>query len=201
MIAALAVTVATAVAAQEAWPTFDAYPYRDRTPEVADTAPYRIPAANPGEKDYRTATPPSGVRTMPTYRVNEYKPEVFRKRDLYTRVGMADLSFQRHPGLAVGNPFKLNVTLAYETFLRDDWNDTKRDYMDIAHAMAIGGDPDEGHEIVTAVDDEDVRMRAESQDNAAPSIGRFQIASAETGTRLLELPEETIDIPLIKKTW
>ncbi len=200
--AALAVMLGTSAAAQESPPSFDAYPYRDRTPIVAEPVSYTIPAAHPGEKDYRTATPPSGVRSMPTYRVTDYRPAIFRARDLYTRVGMADASFHRHPGLLVGNPFKLNMALAYETFLRDDWNDTKGDYFDMAHAMAIGGDAQEGHMIVKAIDDEDVRLRAESENAAAaPAMGRFQIASAETGTRLLELPEETIDIPFIKKTW
>ncbi len=200
--AALVAMLGTAASAQEPLSTFDAYPYRDKTPAVAEMVSYKIPAANPEEADYKIATPPSSVRTMPVYRVNEYRPPVFRNYDLYTRVGMADVSFHRHPGLIVGNPVKLNQALAYETFLRDDWNETKSDYFDIAHAMAIGGDPREGHVIVKAIDDEDVRMRAESENAAAaPAMGRFQIASAETGTRLLELPEETIDIPFIKKTW
>jgi hypothetical protein len=200
--AALAVMMVGPAAAQDPLPAFDAYPYRNRTPAVSEMVSYKIPAANPGDKDYTIATPPSGVKTMPTYRVTDYRPAIFRKHDLYTRVGMADVSFHRHPGLLVGNAFKLNQALAYETFLRDDWNDTKSDYYDMAHAMALGGDSNEGHVIVTAFDEEDVRIRAESENAAAaPAIGRFQIASAETGTRLLELPEETINIPFIKKTW
>jgi hypothetical protein len=201
-IAALGVMLGVPAFAQEPFPTFDSYSYANRHSEAAQMVSYKIPAVNPGETDYKIATPPSGVKTMPTYRVNEYRPPVFHDHDLYTRVGMADLSFRRHPGLLVGNPFKLNEGLAYETFLRDDWNSTKSDYFDIAHAVAQGGDPGEGRVIVDAVNNEDVRVRAESENAAAaPSLGRFQIASAETATRLLELPEETIDIPFIRKRW
>jgi hypothetical protein len=108
----------------------------------------------------------------------------------------------RHPGLLIGNPFRLNESLAYQTFLRDDWNNTKDEYRNIAHAMALGGDAGEGRMIVKEVDDEDARMRADAESNAsAPAMGRFAIASAETGTKLLELPEETIDFSLIRKTW
>jgi hypothetical protein len=202
MFAALGLMVGIPAFGQQPFPTFDAYKYADRQSDPAEMVSYKIPAVNPGESDYKIATPPSSVKTMPTYRVTEYRPPVFHDHDLYTRVGKADLSFRRHPGLLVGNPFKLNVGLAYETFLRDDWNSTKGDYFDIAHAMALGGDHAVGRVIMKEVDDEDVRMRAESENAAAaPAVGRFQIASAETSTRLLELPEETIDIPFIRKTW
>jgi hypothetical protein len=115
---------------------------------------------------------------------------------------MADLTFQRHPGLLIGNFFKSNENLAYETFLRDDWNSTKADYWELAYAMTLGGDAREGRMITKAVDDEDSWMRAEAEGAAsAPTLGRFQIASAEAGSRLLELPEQTIDIPFLKRTW
>jgi hypothetical protein len=169
---------------------------------IGRLASYTVPAAQPGEVDYKFAAPAPGVRTMPVFRVTEFRHTFFRDRDIYAKAGMIDLSFKRHPGLYFGNPFKLNEAAAYEIFLRDDWNATKSDYFDMAHAMALGGDPGEGRMIVKAIDDEDVSMRAEAEnDAAAPAIGRFQIASAETGTRLLELPEETIDIAFIKKTW
>jgi hypothetical protein len=204
-LSVVAAILGTSAFAQEpfaSFATFDASAYSDKSPAVAQMVSYKIPAAKPGETDYAIATPPSAVRTMPAYRVNEFRPEVFRDRDVYTKVGMAAVSFQRHPGLVLGNPFKLNEALAYQTFLRDDWNSTKSDYFDMAHAMALGGDAGEGRMIVKAINDEDVRMRAESQDAAAaPAIGRFQIASEQTGTRLLELPEETINFSLIKKTW
>jgi hypothetical protein len=169
---------------------------------AAKLAYYKIPSVQvsngAGKKEVTLAT----VRTMPEYRVTEFRAEVFRQRDLYTKRGMEDLSFQRHPGLMVGNFFKLNENLAYETFLRDDWNSTKADYWDMAHAMALGGDAREGRMITKAVDDQDAWMRAEADGAAsAPALGRFQIASAEAGSRLLELPEETIDIPLVKRRW
>jgi hypothetical protein len=139
---------------------------------------------------------------MAPFTVLEPSTFAFRNRDLYTRDGMAAQSFKRHPGLLVGNAFNLNRNAAYELFLEDDWRATKIDYWDMAHAMAQGGDRREGRMILDEINDEDVRMRAEEEeDAAAPAIGRFQIASAETGTKLLEAPEQTIDIPLIRKTW
>lgn len=163
---------------------------------------YKVPVAKPSDEYYKVPAVPSGVRSMPAYHVTDIRVTIFRDRDIYTRAGMIAVSFRRHPGLLVGNQFKSNEPAAYETFLRDDWNNTKSDYWDMAHAMAQGGDPGEGHMIVEAINDEDLRMRAEAEETAsAPAIGRFQIASAETGTKLLELPEETIDIPLVKKTW
>jgi hypothetical protein len=201
-IALVGMMLGTAAFAQEPSAAFDNYADKDASPAIAQLAFYKIPAARPGDRDYKAATLPGSVRTMPAYRVFEFRPEVFRDHDLYTKAGMAAVSFERHPGLLLGNPFKLNEAIDYETFLRDDWNITKSDYWDMAHAMALGGDPREGRVIVKAVSDEDVRMRAESLDAAsAPAMGRFQIASEETGTRLLELPEQTIDIPFIKKTW
>jgi hypothetical protein len=163
---------------------------------------HKIPPFSAWNGGTKEEVVPTTVRTMPEYRVTEFRPEVFRQRDLYTRHGMADLSFQRHPGLLLGNLFKSNENLAYETFLRDDWNSTKADYWDLAYAMALGGDVREGRMITKAVDEEDSWMRAEAEGSAsAPTLGRFQIASAEAGSRLLELPEETIDIPFLKRTW
>ena len=79
---------------------------------------------------------------------------------------------------------------------------TKSDYWDMAHAFAQGGDHGEGRMILEAINDEDVRMRGEAEeDAAAPAIGRFQIASAETGTKLLEMPDQSINIPFFRKTW
>jgi hypothetical protein len=139
---------------------------------------------------------------MAPYTVLEPSVSVFRNRDLYTRDGMADQSFKAHPGLLVGNAFNLNKVAAYEMFLADDWRATKSDYWDMAHAMTQGGDRREGRMILEEVNDEDVRMRAEEEeDAAAPAMGRFQIASIETGTKLLEAPEQTLDIPFIRKTW
>jgi hypothetical protein len=200
--AALAVVLATGAFAQAPAAPSDESPEKEPSPGLGRLASYKVPASQSGEAEYKAAAAAGGVRTMPEYRVTEFRMSVFRDRDLYTKSGMDDLSFKRHPGLYFGNVFKLNEAVAYETFMRDDWNRTKSDYRDMAHAMALGGDPGEGRMIMKAINDEDVFMRAESEDAAAaPAIGRFQIASAETSTRLLELPEETIDIPFIKKTW
>jgi hypothetical protein len=202
MIAVLATILATGAFAQAPAAPSDDYLYGDGAHGLSHLASYRIPETKAWDSKYRSSLPQSEVRTMPEYRVTEFRNPVFRERDIYTKVGMEDQSFKRHPGLVFGNAFNLNASLAYETFLRDDWNSTKSDYFAMAHAMALGGDPAEGHMILNAINDEDLRMRAEADDAAsAPAIGRFQIASAETGTKLLELPEETIDIPFIKKTW
>jgi hypothetical protein len=72
----------------------------------------------------------------------------------------------------------------------------------MAHAMARGGDRGEGRMILDEINDEDLRMRAEAEgDAASPTPGRFQIASAETGTKLLEMPEQTVDITFYRRTW
>jgi hypothetical protein len=139
---------------------------------------------------------------MAAYRVVEHPVPRFRSRDLYTEDGMAALSFKAHPGLHFGDAFNVNRKAAYEMFMEDDWRATKSDYWDIAHAMAQGGDRGEGRMILEEVNDEDLRMRGEAEgDAAAPAIGRFQIASAESGTRLLELPEQSINIPLFRRAW
>jgi hypothetical protein len=168
--------------------------------DIGPLASYKIPAqpvetlAAPGYTEV--------IGTMPAYRVTEIRVTLFRDRDIYTRIGMAAVALRRHPGLLIGNPFKLNESLAYQTFLRDDWNNTKDEYRNIAHAMALGGDPGEGRMIMKEVDDEDARMRADDEGAAsAPAMGRFAISSAETGTKLLELPEQTIDFSFIRKTW
>jgi hypothetical protein len=200
--AVLGMLIATAAAAQDA-ATFNVPdPAADPTQGAGKPSSHKIPPFSAWKGENKDEASPAPVRTMPEYRVTEFRPEVFRQRDLYTRQGMADLSFQRHPGLLIGNFFNSNEKLAYETFLSDDWNRTKADYWDLAYAMTLGGDAREGRMITKAVDEEDSWMRAESENTAsAPTLGRFQIASAEAGSRLLELPEQTIDIPFLKRTW
>jgi hypothetical protein len=200
--AVLTLLLAAGASAQDA-ATFNVpEPQGGHTYGAPRLASYKIPPVQAWNGASKEEVSQSTVRTMPEYRVTEFRAEAFRQRDLYTKVGMENLSFQRHPGLLVGNAFKLNENLAYETFLRDDWNNTKADYWDLARAMAVGGDAREGHMITKTVDEEDSWVRAEADGAAsAPSLGRFQIASAEAGSRLLELPEETIDIPFLKRTW
>jgi hypothetical protein len=200
LVRILALALATSAAAQTPV-SLDGQGSSGKNPhDIGPLASYKIPA-QPAEglaaSGYR-----EDIRTMPTYRVTDIHVTLFRDRDIYTRIGMAALAFRRHPGLLIGNPFRLNESLAYQTFLRDDWNNTKDEYRNIAHAMALGGDADEGRMIVKEVDDEDARMRADEEGPAsAPSMGRFAISSAETGTKLLELPEQTIDVPFVRKTW
>jgi hypothetical protein len=166
-----------------------------------------IVAPEPAAADARPDLSPFDVPAtespaMPAYRVVEHGIPIFRRRDLYTEDGMADQSFKVHPGLLLGNAFNLNRKAAREIFLEDDWRMTKSDYWNMAHAMALGGDRGEGRMILEAINDEDLRMRAEAEeDAAAPTAGRFQIASAETGTRLLEMPEQPFDIPFFRRTW
>jgi hypothetical protein len=199
---ALAMVVATAAFAQAGANDSADYAGDAQAHGLGRLVSYTVPTAMPGGEYYKAPAVPSTVRSMPAYEVTDIRVTLFRDRDIYTKAGMVAASFRRHPGLLLGNPFKSNEGVAYATFGTDDWNSTKSDYRDIAHAMALGGDPGEGRVITKAVEDEDVEMRADSGDAAAaPAIGRFQIASAETGTKLLELPEETINIPFIRKTW
>ncbi len=178
-----------------------------QAPQAADGIRPAVPAApaaaSPGKPDLSPfAGPTIEAPAMAPYTVRESSVAVFRSRDLYTKDGMAAQAFRAHPGLLVGNPFNLNRNSAYEMFVADDWRATKSDYWDMAHAMAQGGDRQEGRMILSEVNDEDVRMRAEAEeDAAAPGIGRFQIATAQTGTKLLEAPEQTIDIPFVRKSW
>jgi len=177
-----------------------------QTPELAVPVAAEPVPARPGavDKPDLSAFDRAAVEApaMPTYRVVEHAVPLFRSRDLYTEDGLAALSFEAHPGLHAGNAFNLNRKAAYEMFLEDDWRATKSDYWDMAHAMAQGGDRGEGRMILEEVNDEDLRMRGEAEeDAAAPVIGRFQIASAETGTKLLEMPEQSINIPFFRKVW
>jgi hypothetical protein len=174
-------------------------------PELAvppPAEPVPAPAADISKPDLSAFDAAVEAPAMAAYRVVEHPVPFFRRRDLYTEDGMAAQSFRAHPGLLFGNAFNLNRKAAYEMFLEDDWRSAKSDYWDMAHAMAQGGDRNEGRMILEAINDEDLRMRAEAEeDAAAPSIGRFQIASAETGTRLLEMPEQSINIPFYRRTW
>jgi hypothetical protein len=199
-IGVLTLALATSAAAQTPAPGDAQGSVAVSSHEIGPLAMYKIPV-----QPMEASDAPSNrddIRTLPTYRVTDIHVTLFRDRDIYTKIGMAAVAFRRHPGLLIGNAFRLNESLAYQTFLRDDWNNTKDEYRNIAHAMALGGDVNEGRLIVKEVDDEDVRMRADEESSAsAPAMGRFAIASAETGTKLLELPEETINVSFIRKTW
>jgi hypothetical protein len=144
----------------------------------------------------------ASIQKMPAYRVTEPRVYLFRDRDLYTKRGMAALAFREHPGLLIGKPFHLNDAEAYQTFLRDDWRRTKSDYFDLAHAMAQGGDRQEGRMILEEINDLDLRMRAEGfQNTASPESNRYQTAHPEGGPRVADLAEVPLNIPFVRKDW
>jgi hypothetical protein len=193
---AIAMVLATRAVCQTAEPADAIHPVGLASLAVAAPKKAEKPDLSPFEGS--TVEAPA----MAPFRVVVPSVVVFRSRDLYTTDGKADQAFKAHPGLVVGNAFNLNKNAAYEMFLADDWRGTKSDYWDMAHAMAQGGDRREGRMILNEINDEDVRMRAEAEeDAAAPAIGRFQIATAETGTKLLEAPEQTLDVPFVRKSW
>jgi hypothetical protein len=142
------------------------------------------------------------IQKMPAYSVLATRVFVFRERDLYTKGGMVDLSFKRHPGLHVGNQFKLNEKRAYEMFMGDDWRATKSDYKDMAHAMALGGDRLEGMMILEAVDNEDLQIGAEGENGYdLPTYDSFLSQHAGGSSGSLELTEIPVDFTVIRLKW
>jgi hypothetical protein len=139
---------------------------------------------------------------MPAYTVTASQVPVFRERDINTDKGMIAASFKRHPGLHIGNAFDLNANAAHELFLGDDWRSTMSDYSDMAHAMANGGDPAEGRMILSEVNDEDMEMRAEGNNNSGlPAFDRLQMGQLENDTRLLQAPEQPVDVSFVHVKW
>lgn len=187
------------------------------SPVIADALATEVAefgTQSPGPEDNLDAAKPSSgdkaadeirslpIRQMPKYSVLGSRVFVFRERDLYTKAGMVELSFERHPGLFIGNPFNLNANKAYEIFLDDDWRQTKGDYWEMAHAMELGGDYAESQMILKAIKDEDLRMRGEDNDEArTPSSDPFAAGRLEGDPRLLEMPEHPIDISFVRLNW
>jgi hypothetical protein len=144
----------------------------------------------------------ASIQKMPAYRVTEPRVYLFRDRDLYTMRGMAALGYREHPGLLIGKPFRLNETEAYQTFMQDDWRRTKSDYFNMAHAMALGGDRNEGRMILEEINDLDMRMKAEGVQNPySPESDRYQTAHPEGGPRIADLAEVPLNIPFVRKDW
>jgi hypothetical protein len=171
--------------------------------QTASTAPresLETAAPAPGGSGWVDTSVPAGSR-LPAYTVTDTHLAVFRPRDLYTRSGMIDRSFHDHPGLVWGNAFHSNEGAAYDAFQADDWNATKADYWQTAFAMALGGDAAEGRFIVDAISDEDLRMRAESNAPNVPTNDQFQVGDLNPDTKVLELAQVPIDIPLIRVKW
>jgi hypothetical protein len=147
-------------------------------------------------------TPRAPPQTMPAYSVNGAKIPVFRERDVYTKDGMAYLSFRRHPGLLVGNPFNLNADAAYEMFLEDDWRATKSDYRNMAQAMLLGGDRGEARTIIRDVDAADLSVRNDAEDQAdEPTLGQFKLNEMGGDSHLLEIQSIPFDLPVVKVKW
>jgi hypothetical protein len=141
-------------------------------------------------------------QTMPEYSVNGAKIPVFRERDVYTKQGMASLSFKRHPGLLVGNQFNLNADAAYEMFLEDDWRATKSDYRSMAQAMILGGDRDEARAINRDVDSADLSVRNDAEDQAdEPTMGQFKLNDMGGDSHLLEIQSVPFDLTVVKVKW
>jgi hypothetical protein len=156
----------------------------------------------PASEKFTGEVPGTPIPKMPAFTVVGAHVFGFRERDLYTKDGMAALSFKRHPGLYVGDAFNLNANAAHEMFLADDWRSTKKDYWDMAHAMAIGGDASEGRMILQAVKDEDMEMRAEGDNNSGvPAFDRTQVGHIDGDSKLLQAPEDPIDIPFVRVKW
>lgn len=173
--------------------------------------PFRVQTTAPRES-LETAVPAPGgtgwvdtavgsVPRLPAYTVVDTHLAVFRPRDLYTRPGMIARSYHDHPGLVWGNPFHANDGAAYDAFQADDWNATKSDYWQTAFAMALGGDAAEGRFIVDAVSDEDVRLRAEASAPNIPTNDQFQVGELNSDTKVLELAQVPLDIPLVRVKW
>ncbi|HEY1849272.1 MAG TPA: hypothetical protein VGG37_08695 [Opitutaceae bacterium] len=143
------------------------------------------------------------VPSMPAYTVNERRLESFRNRDLYTRAGMEDAEFRRYPGLYAGDLFHLNRKAAYEMYLQDDWRATMGDYHDLAQAMAAGGDRTEGRMIITAMEQEDLRVRSEGEETQETVVtpDLFQVARIESDSPSIRLPEIPIDVPVVRVKW
>jgi hypothetical protein len=171
---------------------------------VPRVATYQVPVAETvgAKAEVPVDVPSLAVRKMAPFQVIESRVYYFRERDINTPEGMAALSFKRHPGLLIGKAFRSNKSAAYEIFMKDDWRATKSDYWDMAHAMAQGGDPAEGRMILEAINNEDLRMRGEADGgSSSPVSGRFQLASMDTSTHLLQAPEVPVNIAFVKMTW
>lgn len=124
-------------------------------PQIPATKPGATPAPNLSDFDKpKNQIPRLPVEVMSRYVVHGARLPVFRRRDLYTKAGLIDLSFKEHPGLLVGNFFNLNAATAYETVMNEELFASKRDLSDTAYAMAVGGDSSEAKAAQEAMGDE-----------------------------------------------
>jgi hypothetical protein len=167
-------------------------------------APTPDPSEESGDLDLSSFDAASSLplQKMPVYSVLGFHVPEYRERDIYTKSGMVAAAFKRHPGLVVGNQFRLNVDAAQEMFLEDDWRDTMGDYHDMAHAMALGGDRLEGRMIMEEIIAEDMEVRAEAESQAdQPSNGQFRLGQIGSNSQLLEVPAIPFDITVVQMKW
>jgi len=177
-----------------------------RTP--GDIARFKTPALPP--KDVLEAPDPGAVdgsprlpiQKLPAYSVLGTHIHIFRERDIYSRAGMIDQSFKRHPGLLVGDEFKLNEDAAHEMFLDDDWRSTKSDYGNMAQAMELGGDRLEGRMILQDVNDADLIVRDDAEDDDdQPSTAQFRLGQLGGDSKLVEVPAIPFDVTVLRMKW
>jgi hypothetical protein len=158
---------------------------------------------------HKTANPAPGVPaafeppSLPAYTVDEYRVEQFRARDLYTKEGMADVEFEKNPGLHFGNFYDSNKPLAVEMFTRDDWRARAADYRDMARAMSVGGDKQESRQIIDQVDDQDLTLQAEAGQTTESIVSPdlFEVSRMNDDNATLRLPELPIDVPFVRIRW
>lgn len=173
-----------------------------------DVAEFKAPAQVPADpREAPNLRPFDGIPRLPIQKLPAFSVRgahvfVFRPRDLYSNAGMIDQSFRRHPGLYVGNQFKLNDEAAHEMFLEDDWRSTKSDYWSMAQAMAMGGDRNEGRMILDEVDAADLKVRDDvDSDGDQPSTSQFRLGQLGGDSRLLEVPAIPFDFTVVRVKW
>jgi hypothetical protein len=147
--------------------------------------------AKPAEaRDLRPFTSP---QIMPAYTVKDATAEAFPVRDLYTRKGLYDLSFRKHPGLHVGNILGSNSKAAYGMFLVDERQRNIRDLNDTARAMDAGMDHAEAAYILNATRDA-FRWEVDNADPAAEMEDAPKPHSSDLISNLNELRLNWVEI-------
>jgi hypothetical protein len=105
---------------------------------------------------------------MQKYEVHLRRIPEFRRRDLYTRSAMIELSFREHPGLLIGNLFNLNAKIAYGKIMDEELYADRAELTDDVFAMAAGGDAGEVQLMQQAILDESFEQ-AGPVDASAPA--------------------------------
>jgi len=124
----------------------------DGMPKYSPPTP--APAQPAETQDARDLDKPKNeIPRLPAYVVRASRPPIFRPRDLYTPSGLIDLSFAKHPGLAIGNILGLNDALARDMYYDDERLTNIADLADTAHAIDSGGDKGEAKYILQETQD------------------------------------------------